>query len=112
VVEQFKIDPTDYGHGHDSLLGLTVETAQESADLIKQALGTKSKDKSAEKDAVVEKARSIIALNAGAGIYVSGICSSLREGITLADDVIASGQALDKLETFAAFSYGLKATPV
>ena len=59
-----------------------------------------------------DKARSIIALNAGAGIYASGVCGSLREGVALADDVIASGQALDKLETFAAFSYGLKAAPL
>jgi len=112
VVEQFKIDPADYGHGHDSLRGLTVETAQESADLIRQALGAKPKDKSVERDEAVEKARSIIALNAGAGIYVSGLCSSLREGIALADDVISSGQALDKLETFATFAYGLKAAPL
>ena len=80
--------------------------------MIKQALGAKSKDKSVERDEVVEKARSIIALNAGAGIYVSGVCSSLREGIALAEDVISSGQALDKLETFATFAYGLKAAPL
>ena len=39
AVERFHIDPADYGHAHESLEGLTVETALQSADLIKQALG-------------------------------------------------------------------------
>lgn len=101
-VARFHIDPADYGHAHDSLAGLSVETAQESADLIRAALGNKP-----PADAV--RARSIIALNAGAAIYVSGVATTLRGGIEMADDVIASGQAADKLETFAAFTAGLKA---
>jgi len=101
-VERFHIDPADYGHGHDSLAGLTVETAEESADLIRAALGNKPPE-------VAQRARSMIALNAGAAIYVSGVAGTLRAGIDMADDVIASGQAADKLEAFAAFTAGLKA---
>ncbi len=112
AVERFHIDPADYGHAHESLEGLTVETALQSADLIKQALGAKSKEQITLADTTVAKAQSIIALNAGAGLYVAGISATLREGIALADDVMASGQALDKLETFAAFSHGLKADPL
>ena len=102
TVAQFHIDPYDYEHGHESLEGLTVETAQESADLIRSALGSKP-------DARALKARSIIALNAGAAIYVAGVTHTLRDGISMADDVIAAGQAADKLEAFAAFTNGLKA---
>lgn len=101
-VERFHIDPAAYGHGHDSLSGLVVTTAQESADLIRAALGNKKGDEHA-------KARSIIALNGGAAIYTAGLTKSLRDGITLADDVIASGQAIDKLDAFAAFANGIKA---
>jgi len=101
-VERFHIDPADYGHGHDSLAGLTVETAEASADLIRAALGNKPPE-------VAQRARSMIALNAGAAIYVSGVAGTLRAGIDMADDVIASGQAADKLEAFAAFTAGLKA---
>ena len=97
----FHIDAAAYGHAHDSLDGLTVDTAQESANLIKAAL-------SGENSIEAEKARSIIALNAGAAIYVSGVVMSLCKGIELADDVIASGQAMDKLDAFAAFTCGLK----
>ena len=101
-VERFHINPTDYGHAHNSLAGLTVGTADESAALIRAALGNKTSD-------AAEKARSMIALNAGAGIYVSGVAKTLRAGIDMADDVIASGQAADKLEAFGAFTSGLKA---
>ncbi len=100
-VARFHIDPADYGHAHESLEGLTVDTAQESADLIKAALSNKG-------PLTVQKARSMIALNGGAAIYVAGITKSLRKGIELADDVIISGQALDKLEAFVAFAHGLK----
>lgn len=101
-VERFRIDPANYGHRHASLEGLTVKTAQESADLIRSALGRKPSEAGL-------KARSIIALNAGAAIYVAGVTKTLHSGIEMADDVIASGQAADKLEAFAAFTSGLKA---
>lgn len=105
IVTQCQIDPADYGHDHASLSGLIVETAQQSADLIRSALGSKPTD-------IALKARSMIAMNAGAGIYVAGVTQSLRAGIEMADDVIASGQAGDKLEAFAAFTNQLKAAAV
>jgi len=101
-VERFHINAGDYGHAYDSLGGLEVATAQESADLIRSALGSRPTPNA-------EKARSMIALNAGAAIYVAGVTRSLRDGISLADDVISTGQAADKLEAFAAFTSGLKA---
>lgn len=97
VVERFQITPGDYGHSHASLEGLGVASADESADLIRAALGDGS-------DNVSAKARSMIALNAGAGIYVSGIAGSLTEGIAAADAAIASGAPLDKLEAFVSFT--------
>ncbi len=47
-----------------------MEDSAESLSLIKDALGKKKSDKG-------EKAANMIALNAGAGIYVSGLCTSL-----------------------------------
>ena len=58
----------------------------------------------ADAGAAANRARSIIALNAGAGIYVSGVASSLKEGIVAAEEVIASGAAQDKLDAFAEFT--------
>ena len=50
----------------------------------------------------------MIALNAGAAIYVSGIAQTLEEGIETAKDLIGSGQAKSKLEQFAEFTQLLK----
>lgn len=104
VVERFQIDPKDYGHDHQSLDGLGVASAEESADLIRLALGDSIDPASA-------RARSMIALNAGAGIYVSGIVDSLKEGVEAADDVIASGAPLDKLQAFVDFTRAGRVNP-
>ena len=103
VVERFYIDPAEYGHEHQNLEGLMVDDAQQSAALIRAALGNKSTPGA-------QKARSIIALNSGAAIYAAGVTQSLRNGISLADDVIMTGQALEKLEAFVTFTHGLKAS--
>ena len=102
VVERFQIDPNDYGHGHKDLTGLGVNSAQESAELIKSALSQVSGE-------AAERARSMIALNAGAAIYVSGVAATLKAGIAAADEAIGSGAALDKLDTFVSFTQQLRA---
>jgi anthranilate phosphoribosyltransferase len=102
VVERLQIDPNDYGHGHKDLTGLGVNSAQESAELIKSALSLMSGE-------AAERARSMIALNAGAAIYVSGVAATLKAGIAAADEAIGSGAALDKLDTFVSFTQQLRA---
>ena len=99
-ISPMDIDPAPLGHAHDSLNGLQVETAEESARLIRAALG-------GDDEAASIKARSIIALNAGAGIYVSGVADSLASGITAAEQAMASGAALQKMEAFVAFTQAL-----
>ena len=90
----YEIDPAAFGHAHDSVADLCVEDADESAALIRAALGGNTSDRSA-------KARSIIAMNAGAGLYVGGQADSLEAGIELAMDAMHSGKALQTLEAFA-----------
>jgi anthranilate phosphoribosyltransferase len=48
--------------------------------------------------------RDIVALNAGAAIYVSGRAPSLEAGVRLAGELIASGAAKARLEQLVAFS--------
>ena len=95
-----EIDPATLGHAHDTLDGLQVETAADSARLIRAAL-------CGDDGAASIKARSIIALNAGAGIYVSGVADSLASGIAAAEQAMASGAAMQKLEAFVAFTQAL-----
>ena len=43
-------------------------------------------------------------MNAGAGIYVSGLVESLKDGVTKAEQVIADGSALLVRDQFVAFT--------
>ena len=99
-ISPIEIDPAALGHAHDSLDGLRVDTAEHSACLIRSALG-------GDGDAVSIKARSMIMLNAGAGIYVSGIADSLAAGIAAAEKAVVSGAAAQKLEAFVAFTQAM-----
>ena len=99
-VAPITIKPGDYGHGFSSLDGLQVNTAEESASLIRSALDGAS-------DEASQKARAIIAMNAGAGIYVSGHAESLAAGVARADEALSSGAAVMKLEEFVSFTQAL-----
>jgi anthranilate phosphoribosyltransferase len=101
VVTEYEISPEELGVSKTDLSGLSVESAAESLELIKSALG-KSNDERAV------KARAIIALNAGAAIYVSDLADSLKAGVELAEDAIGSGLALAKIEELASFTQVFK----
>ena len=91
------IDPAALGHGHASLDGLQVDTAEASADLIRAVFD-------GAEDEVSAKARSIIALNAGAGIYVAGQADTLEAAVARAEAVMTSGEAAEKLKAFVSFT--------
>ena len=99
-ISPIEIDPAAFGHAHDSLSGLQVATAEHSASVIRSALG-------GDEDPVSIKARSMITLNAGAGIYVSGVADSLDSGIATAEKAMVSGAAAQKLEAFVSFTQAL-----
>ena len=103
AIHPIEIAPEVYGHAQDSLEGLQVSTAVESANLIRAALG-------GETCLGASKARSIITLNAGAGIYVSGVSPTLAEGMAAAEAAIESGAALEKIEAFVALTQALGQT--
>lgn len=101
VVTRYRTEPEDVGLKTQALTGLTVSTSKDSLDLIKSALG------GVDTDAISEKARQMIAINAGAAIYVSGKATSHKEGVAIALDVIKSGAALKKMQDFAAATQAL-----
>ncbi len=98
-ITEYKLSPDDFSLEKESLEGLVVNGAKESAGLIRAALSAKG-----NKDDRARKAASIIALNAGACIYVSGIVATQADGYALAEDLIATGQALEKLDQFVEFT--------
>jgi anthranilate phosphoribosyltransferase len=77
-----------------SLEGLEVEDAEGSLALICSALNGVNDDRS-------EKAAEMIALNAGAAIYVAGVADSISEGVELARGVISDGSGWKRLKQLA-----------
>jgi anthranilate phosphoribosyltransferase len=100
-INSYRIAPEDFGQERQDLNGLSVDSKEASADLIRAALGGAD-------DEVSRKAAAIIALNAGASIYVSGVAISLADGVALAEDVLATGQAREKLQQFVNFTRFMK----
>ncbi|ATO18207.1 anthranilate phosphoribosyltransferase [Acinetobacter sp. LoGeW2-3] len=100
-VTEWEITPEAVDIESQTLTGLSVENAAGSLALIKDALGKK-------KSTLGEKAANMIALNAGAGLYVSGLASSYKMGVALAHDIIYGGQALEKMGILAEFTKTLK----
>lgn len=95
-IREFSLAPEDCGLASQSLIGLEVSSAADSAALIRDALGK-------QRGAAARKAADIVALNAGAAIYVSGITDSISRGVSLAGDMIHSGLALEKIDALASF---------
>ncbi|XID75599.1 anthranilate phosphoribosyltransferase [Alkanindiges sp. WGS2144] len=99
-ITEWEFTPEDYGIESQSLIGLNVANSQESLKLIQDALGRK-------KSRLGEKAANMITLNAGAGIYVAGLSSTLGQGINFAHDIICGGQALEKMSILAEFTHSM-----
>lgn len=99
-VTEYDIEAESLGIRVQNLEGLSVNDAQSSLKLIRAAL-------SKVDDNAAAKAADIIALNAGAAIYVSGLTSTLKHGVSMAEDLIASGLVLEKLKELAEFSQAL-----
>ncbi|MFA5106547.1 MAG: anthranilate phosphoribosyltransferase [Candidatus Micrarchaeia archaeon] len=89
-IKQYQLDASDYGFENRPVP--TVNTAQESAQIIRDALAGKE-----------GAARDISILNAAAAIYVAGMAGSIKEGVQLAAQAIDSGAATKKLEEIAGY---------
>ncbi len=100
-ITEWTLNPEDVGIESQTLNGLVVADAAASLKLIKDALGKK-------KTAIGEKAANMIALNAGAGIYVAGITKTYAQAVSFAQDIIYGGQALEKMSVLAEFTKTLK----
>ncbi|WP_298610570.1 anthranilate phosphoribosyltransferase [uncultured Thiothrix sp.] len=92
-VREYTLTPEEVGLRTASLDALKVATAADSLAMIRCAL---SNQPSAASD--------IVALNAGAAIYVAGLANSHAEGIKQAQVVMADGSALARLQQLAHFS--------
>ena len=90
-IREYDIHPEDFGMHMKSNRGLKVKDAQESKEMVLEALSN-----------VDGTPCEIVALNAGTALYAAGIAASIAEGIERARTAIASGGARRKLDEFVA----------
>ena len=100
-VVEYKITPEEMGVASQSLIGLTVNSASESLALINDALGL-------QKTTEGKKAADMLALNAGAALYVCGKSDSIKSGVALALETINNGKALQKMAELKEKTQGFK----
>ena len=91
VVREYEIHPEDFGLRMAASRNLRVDDAAQSRTRVLEAI-----------DGVDGLPREIVALNAGAALYASGIASDIGDGLARAREAMASGAARAKLEQFVA----------
>jgi len=89
----YRVSPGQFGMQNGKIKELAVKDAQQSLQLINRVL-----------DDTHGPAHDIVALNAGAAIYASGIADSLQAGVDAAKQAIASGAAKQKFKDLIEFS--------
>ena len=92
-VRTFTIGPEQFGMKKADVSTLAVSSPEESLEVIRSVFDNKE-----------GPAKDIVALNAGAAIYASGLAPDLGAGVTAALEAIASGAASDRLEKLVALS--------
>ena len=90
-VREYEVHPEDFGIAMAASRNLQVSGPAESKAMVLQAL-----------ENVDGLPREIVALNAGAALYVAGVAEDIADGIDRARKAIASGAARAKLDEFVA----------
>jgi len=96
-VNEYTIAPRDFGLKTHGAATIRVESVEQSRAMVLAALGNEA-----------GAARDIVALNAGASIYVAGLAPTVAGGVQKALAVLASGAARKKLDVFVGFTQAAK----
>jgi anthranilate phosphoribosyltransferase len=100
-VREYEIHPEDFGMPMVSNRAIRVANAQESKNMLVDALSN-----------VPGTAREIVVLNAGAALYTANVVKTIPSGLELAREVIANGKAIAKLTEFVDATSALAAQKV
>jgi len=92
-ISEYAIDPEEFGMKLGSIEKIKANNPEEAKARLVAVL-----------DNTHGAARDIVAINAGAAIYVGGMAQTLEAGVKKAIQAIASGEAKAKLEQLIAFS--------
>lgn len=94
-IRRFSVQPEDFGFERVPISAITVDSAEQSLDTIRSVLEDHA-----------GPARDIVALNAGAAIYTSGLAKNLHAGVEKAIDAISSGEARNRLDRLVIMTQG------
>jgi anthranilate phosphoribosyltransferase len=84
---EYEITPEQFGINKGNMLDIVVHSIDDSYAIMQSVLNNEP-----------GTARDIVLLNAGAAIYTANLCDSLDQGVKLAQEAIANGEAKKKLE--------------
>jgi anthranilate phosphoribosyltransferase len=88
-IREYEIHPEDFGMSMFSNRGLKVENAEESRQMVLEALENQE-----------GTPRDIVILNSATALYAANVVDSIPEGLQKARETIASGAARAKLDQF------------
>ena len=91
AIREYEVHPEDFGLSMKSNRGLKVAGAEESKEMVLEALSN-----------VEGTPREIVTLNAATALYAADVASSIGDGIERARAALASGAARRKLDAFVA----------
>jgi anthranilate phosphoribosyltransferase len=94
-LREYAIAPEAFGLSPASAAGFLTEDAKEATEMLRRTLAGDP-----------GPAQDVLALNAGAAIYVGDGAATLADGVSLARKIIASGRALGTLEMMRRASIG------
>ena len=92
-IEDYSISPNDFGLSNCKFDEIAAQTPEESLQLVRDAFA-------GEKSGVQD----MIALNAGAGLYIAKKVNSIADGVELAFTLMNNGKAADKLAAYVRVS--------
>src|SRR5262249_24422512 len=94
-IAEYDIEPAMFDLGIAKRQTLAVADAGRAVEVLRDALaGTPG------------PAQDVLALNAGASIYVGGEAASLAAGVAMAREILAAGRALETIEKLRRASHG------
>ncbi|PPK43257.1 anthranilate phosphoribosyltransferase [Trinickia symbiotica] len=96
-IHEYEIHPEDFGLQMVSNRSLKVNDANESKQLLIEALENRP-----------GVAREIVTLNAGTALYAANVAASIADGIQIAREAIATGRARAKVDEFVRFTRQFK----
>jgi anthranilate phosphoribosyltransferase len=95
-IQVYSVTPEQLGLPRSAIASLRVDSVEESLRTMQGVLRN-----------IAGPARDIVALNAGAALYVAGVSESLHQGVAMAIESITTGAARERFEALAQLTHNL-----